>query len=54
VKTYRVTWEIDVEADSPQKAAEEALRIQRDPNSIATFFKIVARDDIVLVDVDLG
>jgi len=33
---YLVTWDINVEADTPLEAAQEALRIQRDPNSIAT------------------
>ena len=37
---YRVTWEIDIEADTPLEAAEEALTIQRDPESTATFFKV--------------
>jgi len=37
---YRVRWEIDVEAGSPQEAAEEALGIQRDPDSIAVVFDL--------------
>ena len=37
---YRVTWEIDVHAKSPRAAAREALRIQRDPESIATVFSV--------------
>lgn len=37
---YLVTWEIDIEADSPREAAEAALHIQRDPDSIATVFKV--------------
>jgi hypothetical protein len=36
--SYRVKWEIDLEADSPREAAEKALAIQRDPESIATVF----------------
>jgi hypothetical protein len=39
-KCYRVTWEIDLHANSPRAAAEEALRIQRDPESIATVFGV--------------
>lgn len=39
-RTYLVTWEIDIEADSPREAAEKALRIQRDPESIATVFAV--------------
>lgn len=30
---YRVAWEIDVEADSPRQAAEEALRIMQAPKN---------------------
>jgi len=37
---FRVSWEIDVTADSEQEAAKIAQAIQRDPNSIATFFKV--------------
>ena len=37
---YRVIWEIDIEADSPTKAAQKALEIQRDPQSIATVFTV--------------
>jgi hypothetical protein len=37
---YRVTWEIDLDATAPRAAAREALRIQRDPESIATVFGV--------------
>ena len=37
---YLVEWAIDIEADTKQEAAVEALRIQRDPNSTATLFEI--------------
>lgn len=37
---YRVTWEIDVTANSPREAAEQALTIQRDPDSTATVFEV--------------
>jgi hypothetical protein len=40
--TYRVVWEIDIEAESHREAAEEALAIQRDPQSIATVFSVTA------------
>lgn len=36
---YRVTREIDIDGDSPRDAANKAMEIQRDPDSIATFFK---------------
>ncbi len=38
--TYHVHWEIDLVADSPREAAERALAIQRDPESIATVFDV--------------
>ncbi|NTY62204.1 hypothetical protein [Mycolicibacterium sphagni] len=39
----RVTWEIDIDADNPHAAAAKALAIQRNPESIATFFGVTAR-----------
>lgn len=39
-RTYRVTWEIDVDARTPREAAEQALAIQRDPVSAATVFGV--------------
>lgn len=38
--TYRIKWEIEVNADSPEQAASEALNIQKDPNSEALFFEV--------------
>lgn len=43
-RTYRVTWSIDVEADSPREAAEEAQRIQRRYNSDAAVFHVLRHD----------
>lgn len=40
MKTYRVFWEIEIEADSPRQAAQQALEIQRDRKSIATVFDV--------------
>lgn len=37
---YTVTWDIDIDADSPEEAAKLALEIQRDPNSTATYFSV--------------
>ena len=50
---YLVTWKIDLDADSPEDAARQALEVQRDPASIATFFtcKDVVRN--LKTDVDL-
>ena len=50
--SYRVTWVIDVEANSPTEAAEKALEIQRDPESVATFFTV--REGKTTTAVDLG
>ncbi len=40
MRSYRVIWEIAIEADSPQEAAQEALKIHRDPESVATHFEV--------------
>ena len=40
---YLVTWQIFVEARSPEEAARGALAAQRDPDSTATCFEV--RDD---------
>ena len=37
---YQITWKIEVEAESSEEAAQIALHIQRDPNSIATLFEV--------------
>ena len=37
---YRVTWTIDLEAHSPEDAADQALAIHRDPQSLATVFDV--------------
>ncbi len=39
-RDYRVTWEMDIPATSPLEAARDALRIHRDPASIATVFQV--------------
>ena len=49
---YRLTWTIDLEADSPEDAARKALAIHRDPQSLATVFDVVdPQDRSVMVDV---
>lgn len=40
MKTYLVTWEIELDAETPEAAARAALAIQRDPNSLATVFNV--------------
>lgn len=33
---FRVVWEIDIEAETPKQAAEQAFAIQQDPETMAT------------------
>jgi hypothetical protein len=49
--TYRVSWEIDIDADSPRQAAELALDIMRDPRSIGTVFKVEDATQVHVVDL---
>jgi len=51
---YVVKWEIDVfDCDTPESAAEQALKIQRQDDSIATVFKVIDEFNRE-VTVDLG
>lgn len=52
MKRYLVSWTIDFWANSADEAAEEALRIQRDPNSIATVFRVrdMENNNVCMVD----
>lgn len=52
-KEYFVQWEIELYASSPRAAAEKALAIQRDPESISTHFRI-ADNVLGWIDVDLA
>lgn len=50
---YRVVWEIDLDADSPREAAEIALRVQRDTDSLATVFAVTdERGDLHMIDLE--
>ena len=53
---YYIEWRIELEADSPEEAARAALKIQRDPESIATVFHVIAEggeDTVVdLTEID--
>jgi hypothetical protein len=40
VQTYRVVWEIDIEAENPRKAAEVARFFQTAPDTTATVFDV--------------
>ena len=39
-KSYRVTWEIDSEAETPLEAAKEAFRHMQEPGTTANFFTV--------------
>lgn len=56
---YTVKWEINIEADSAEDAARQALEIQRDPESQATVFEVHAGDPDTCMEqyqgsIDLG
>ena len=52
LKTYRVVWEIDIDAEDPEDAAKQALEIQRDRSSEATFFSVRSPEgDITQIDL---
>lgn len=48
---YRVTWAIDIEADSPLEAARKAREIQLDPDSTATVFDVTTKDTKAVIDL---
>lgn len=52
--TFLVTWDIHIEADTPEEAAQFALKIQRDSNSTATVFCVNPDENGVGIVVDLG
>ena len=47
----KVRWDIDIEARTPREAARKALRIQRDPESIATVFEVRTKRKKFIVDL---
>ncbi len=49
---YRAVWKIDLDAESFEDAACQALEIQRDPASIATCF-IVIDEKVTRQEIDL-
>lgn len=52
MQEFRVTWTINVSAETPERAAELALEIQRDQHSTATVFDVASQDG-EQVSVDL-
>ena len=51
---FRVTWEIDLEADTADEAATEAREIQLDDMSQTTVFTLVNEDTGEKHEVDVG
>lgn len=49
---FRVVWEIDIEAKTPRRAAEQAFAIQRDPKSMATVFSMTDPSGVT-TEIDL-
>lgn len=50
---YTVLHEIQIEAMSPGDAAQRALEIHRDPESIATVFTVINEDEGQPISIDL-
>jgi len=50
---YLVTWEIDSDASTPKKAALEAFKVQKNPNSIATVFSVLNKETKKKTTIDL-
>lgn len=50
---YYVTWEIDLFTNTPREAAQLALLIMRNPESIATVFRVCPEgtDDMIMIDL---
>jgi hypothetical protein len=48
---YLVTWEIEITADSPEDAAQQARDVQQDPDSMATVFGVTGDGQTVTVDL---
>jgi len=52
MKSFLVTWKIDIEAETPEEAAIEALRIQQDMESEATHFEVKDKKTNKVKEVD--
>ena len=56
-RTYRVRWEIDIDANSPLQAAKRAQVIMRDTSedNLATVFQVYERrEPVKMEEIDLG
>lgn len=54
MKTYRVEWSIDVDADTPELAAKRAWAMMRGEHSTANVFEVLECDgtgEAVMVDL---
>jgi len=51
---YIVRWVIEVWDTSPRAAAEQARKIQLDPDNLATMFEVSGDDDEGRVMIDLS
>lgn len=51
---FHVSWEIELEADTPEEAVRKALEAQRDNTSLATIFNVINRQTGVLYEIDLS
>lgn len=52
-RMYRLTWEIDVDAESPREAAEKAFAIIREALTTATVLDVIKHDGSEVMRVDL-
>lgn len=52
-RSYRVSWVIDVDADSPRDAAWKARRAATRPGSIATVYSVEDRTTGETTEIDL-
>lgn len=52
MKEYRVIWEMEVSAKSPEDAAEQARIAQVDPDTLATIFEVTEIGAIKIIEVD--
>jgi hypothetical protein len=43
--SFRVVWEVDVDANTPLEAAREAFSMMTDPESTAVVFSVTGPDD---------
>src|SRR5690242_12484565 len=51
VYSYQVTWEIELDAESPLDAAEKALKIMQDTASLAVCFSVTRGGQRHIVDL---